>query len=694
MKTKTIKLKSYMYFVHILFNILFPNSPYFSTTKPYLKYQEYIQSRIDTEGLKKGIEINKEVRLSVTRYISGSPYSPPFMKVNRDGLPTCLGEMIPLVKSGNREAVKYVLTHLAVTRAFTLPTQPKLDTITSPWKGSLPDISFSNFITEVFLKKYDWRLSLRTDKSDLSYLTTKMGPNGQALKSSLLDLTVTPDNIAEAWGILAPNYFNTLLSLSPFASDLTKALFSKVKSQLPEKVNFRRISAIPDKEGKTRIIAIGDYFSQAILRGIHEEMFRILREFSVFDKTFAQHDHPLEFGKPDQHYHSFDLKDATDRMPIKLQELVLTLLTGDPEGVKAWREILVGQPFNYNGNEYHYNCGQPMGMYSSWTTFTITHHLIVQYCFYKVYNQLPKEGDYIILGDDIVIKDDKVAQEYQSFNMLIDVGISWHKTLRSKTTYEFAKRLIHKGIDLSPYPIWSISKESSIPEIANSLIMIFKQEHLDPNPNQLRLLMGSLISNEPWLMKLVGSLHKTIPLLYSFPLSQRVQLEYNHDLGKYLSIILPGIPCYSENSKELIMNFLLYSVLQESIVEELKKTSYEWVQTLRVLRPLVTETLGQSPILPGIPWISVLESENMRITELYEKVMKLWLWNESTPIPMTNLIVSNPIDLIRERTHVKLLSIRMKLATKVAKAAKDADFTIQGLKDQWTDLVGELSESV
>jgi UTP-glucose-1-phosphate uridylyltransferase len=48
--------------------------------------------------------------------------------------------------------------------------------------------------------------------------------------------------------------------------------------------------------------------------------------------------------------------------------------------------------------------------------------------------------NYIILGDDIVIKDDKVAKKYISIMHKLGVSISEAKTHVSSDTYEFAKR--------------------------------------------------------------------------------------------------------------------------------------------------------------------------------------------------------------------------------------------------------------
>jgi len=49
-------------------------------------------------------------------------------------------------------------------------------------------------------------------------------------------------------------------------------------------------------------------------------------------------------------------------------------------------------------------------------------------------------NDYIILGDDIVIKNDKVAKMYTVVLQKMGVDVSPHKTHVSKDTYEFAKR--------------------------------------------------------------------------------------------------------------------------------------------------------------------------------------------------------------------------------------------------------------
>jgi hypothetical protein len=79
-----------------------------------------------------------------------------------------------------------------------------------------------------------------------------------------------------------------------------------------------------------------------------------------------------------------------------------------------------------------------MGTYSSWIAFTLTHHLVVHYCAHLC--GVNNFNQYIILGDDIVIKNNKIAEKYIEIINKLGVKISLSKTHISINTYEFAKR--------------------------------------------------------------------------------------------------------------------------------------------------------------------------------------------------------------------------------------------------------------
>lgn len=80
-----------------------------------------------------------------------------------------------------------------------------------------------------------------------------------------------------------------------------------------------------------------------------------------------------------------------------------------------------------------------MGALSSWAMLAITHHVIVHVAAMRC--NLPGFSNYCILGDDIVINDDRVAEEYLIIMDHLGVSINLSKSLISDKFCEFAKRL-------------------------------------------------------------------------------------------------------------------------------------------------------------------------------------------------------------------------------------------------------------
>jgi len=88
----------------------------------------------------------------------------------------------------------------------------------------------------------------------------------------------------------------------------------------------------------------------------------------------------------------------------------------------------------------------------------LTHHFIVFWASKRA--KLRKFKSYLLLGDDIVIMNKKVAKEYKRILQELGVEISEQKTIISNDTMEFAKRLFHKGIEYSHYPIEALIEHS------------------------------------------------------------------------------------------------------------------------------------------------------------------------------------------------------------------------------------------
>jgi hypothetical protein len=68
----------------------------------------------------------------------------------------------------------------------------------------------------------------------------------------------------------------------------------------------------------------------------------------------------------------------------------------------------------------------------------LSHHVIVKIAACKV--GIPNFIDYCILGDDIVIRNEKVADQYRTLMDVLGVSINMSKSIISSDFAEFAKR--------------------------------------------------------------------------------------------------------------------------------------------------------------------------------------------------------------------------------------------------------------
>lgn len=76
---------------------------------------------------------------------------------------------------------------------------------------------------------------------------------------------------------------------------------------------------------------------------------------------------------------------------------------------------------------------------------------------------------YILLGDDIVINHDGVSKRYITLMRRLGVDISLNKTHVSKDTWEFAKRWISKGVEITGLPIGGIIRNSNNPKVVMTI---------------------------------------------------------------------------------------------------------------------------------------------------------------------------------------------------------------------------------
>jgi len=155
------------------------------------------------------------------------------------------------------------------------------------------------------------------------HMTTKSGPNGHALWTAMVDYVNLPESLKNSLlfigGPLLAEKFSVLdRALNYLPSKILFGLTEKVR-KLPL---IRKLTYFPDKEAKVRVVAIGDYFSQSVLRPLHSYLFKVLKKIPQ-DKTFFQGGFRDRLTFDGRIHHSIDLTSATDRVPIKLISSVL-----------------------------------------------------------------------------------------------------------------------------------------------------------------------------------------------------------------------------------------------------------------------------------------------------------------------------------------------------------------------------------
>jgi hypothetical protein len=154
------------------------------------------------------------------------------------------------------------------------------------------------------------------------------------------------------------------------------------------------------------------------------------------------------------------LSKATDRFPSEIQwTLLSTLFPWIKPVEKEFKEYVLRPRVEYQNSsgerlETRYKVGSPMGIYTSWASFALCHHLIVRLAGYR--KRIRTKDRYLIIGDDIVISDDRLATSYKDLLRSLEIEFKESDSFVStqdKSIAEFAKRLFINGREISPLPL-------------------------------------------------------------------------------------------------------------------------------------------------------------------------------------------------------------------------------------------------
>jgi hypothetical protein len=557
----------------------------------------FIIDKVAYNGIATAFKINKEIRLRVQHNLANITLYRNESKVSLtyDGLPVILGDIIKFMRTKNivnssvrNTNIKFILSCLNFTRLMIGRAEPDIANIigisTCDIDSAL-DINFPPKLLNQFKnllrrntpkRKYKkiWSEGKELNTSFCQFHASgKKGPTGlQSLVSVTLDGINLPTSLVDSIEVIGGSELGSKLKLVRENSEI----YAKhLKQPLVGKPIFRKLNYIADKEGKTRVIAAGDYWSQTALRTLHSNIYDLLAVLPN-DQTFNQGEglEHLLSKYPDQTFYSFDLSAFTDRFPIKLIKKFVTVCAGE-EISSAWHNIMVGYPFVYNDPNGEtasitYEVGNPMGFYTSWGLSTMCHHLVLYACCKKLKINFIT-APYKLLGDDIVIFNDDLAREYQKLINILGVEINFSKSFISKGYFEFAKRIFIPGKEISPFPLGSVN--DSIKSITCLIEMIYsaRRKGFDiPDPNHTALTFSKLFfrGNKKFLLRLEKGIKRAIYLNKIFNRLITPQVLINDIIDEINErakrVVVKTLGCNHEQMSKDILSGIITIVFSEN----------------------------------------------------------------------------------------------------------------------------------
>jgi len=400
----------------------------------------------------------------IVLWVNQTPYIRPTsgvrVRLTRSGLPVFLPGVLRAIfhllrgedHAYSLKVIRVTLSILSVYRVIGCAPITKLETIIGEFTGACATLPSWEVAQAVALLPRVLVLGL----VDWTYMSESAGPNFKKstwssgldaiafLRFPLVGLSwLRVASALRAWKMILWLLATIVVSLPVIP------LLLAIK-KFPGRLG--KLVALYEARGKVRIVAITDWWTQCLLRPLHEGIFAILRDIpqdGTFDQLAPIHrliPYVRASGAP---VFSYDLSAATDRLPLDFQVQVLQSL-----GIgwaQHWADLLSGRPWEFEGKPVHYSVGQPIGALSSWAMLALSHHILVQIAAHRAG---VKEwfSHYALLGDDIVIADKSVADNYLSLMQSLGVPINLSKSFEMETGgLEFAKRWINPLYgDLSP----------------------------------------------------------------------------------------------------------------------------------------------------------------------------------------------------------------------------------------------------
>jgi hypothetical protein len=427
---------------------------------------------------------------------------------------------------------------------------------------------------------------------DLQFLNTPGGLNLLCKYPSLY--------LDQLEGLSRKDYFDAIASNSSrFINNLTRA-----------PVYGGEIHFLQELGGKLRSIASPLRIHQNALTPLSESLYSIVSKLP-WDCTFDQsravpfiQSHLSSGGK----IHSVDLSSATDHFPLSLQLVALRAIFGNDPSVDLFEEISRASWKSPLG-DLQWKKGQPLGLYPSFASFTLTHGLLLRHLAGSWQNQ------FFVVGDDVVILDNSLYIKY--IDMLERMSCPWStdKSLSSSKLAEFAGKIITPS-KVIPQMKWRTLSDENFLDICRLLgrqsrrLLSSRQKRVFDNVSHLCEPIGLNFS-------LPGdNLVKMVERTLDFYQPEKVVLGSLMGLtGRINRMIYSSNESASDKMRDIISTFdeKVKSALSQTIFARWSSSNFICLESL--------ETLPQAlDLLPRLP---CRDKQPTRVTTLlrYERLL-------------------------------------------------------------------------
>lgn len=327
-----------------------------SLLKPFIytlgHYEKY-------KGKKFLIQVIKEVRIALENYSVGSSSRKEyrFIRLNYSGIPVILKSATHFFKTDKTGFRSLVLSFLTIGRTAIFKKSPDFRTIAGAQVGEIgiPTHIYFDFVS--FLRQQLNITKFVIPTFENYHFSVKSSPLGDnSMESLLVELVSIPSNLREKiyqiggkdlsfrMNFLLQNFRMIAEVLPGFQNCVDKLIkrFSSFKGFVQPVDIFdskdvfyrflsqyiRKIVSFAEYEGKTRIIGLCDYWTQAALQPLASVFYKILHTLPT-DQTFDQSDGCKELSFDNSKtYYSYDLTAFTDRFPFIVVSNLLSTMYG------------------------------------------------------------------------------------------------------------------------------------------------------------------------------------------------------------------------------------------------------------------------------------------------------------------------------------------------------------------------------